>query len=478
MMMHPRSKILTLLSAALLAVALAASATAEVWVEVLPATAPVAADRAATPKVAASPSVVLPYFRTAVNDSQGETTFFAVRNNHTSAVQVRVTYFGPSGTPARTSDVQIAANGVFTRDLRAVEGLPATDGIATGAVVIEALGDGLPTGTLSGDYFRVNPDGAAANGGALLPLSDTDCNRWTHRILDGGPFEGGTRLSFLALDAPTEGATLSGNVFNEAGQLVSVVAVTSDEIAFELTGEELMLPTDFGSIDWVFSGDGHGTVAVTYSALGQYSVGAEAACVDVVEEEPDTEPEPDPGTVVFELPGTFLDCRGCGNWQYDMPLGETRFFRRVILDFDLYVDQWDPSLPNGFHCIFWLNNGTRWQDMMGYLNSRGTQNRTVFQSNGPLGNPIGVERYASPGVLQGGNYKVHYEYDTIEKIVWYRITDSDGNTRVADVIQLPSNVGPLRTNYTFIQFGSQPNGVVESLTERWRWSNFKAQFIE
>ncbi|NJL28468.1 MAG: hypothetical protein HC897_11560 [Thermoanaerobaculia bacterium] len=45
------------------------------------------------------------------------------------------------------------------------------------------------------------------------------------------------------------------------------------------------------------------------------------------------------------------------------------------------------------------------------------------------------------------------------------------------MIALPNNVGPLSTSYTFIQFGSQPGGPVESLTERWRWSNLRVQFI-
>lgn len=461
----------------MLAVALAPLRSyAEVSVEILPTSEPLTIHRAPTQKVVAAPAVVLPYFKAAVDNSAGETSLFALRNNHSNAVTVRISYFDPAGNLAVTSDVELAANGVLTRDLRSVQGLPAVNGIASGVVLMEALGEDLPSNVLSGDYFRVDPANAFASGGALVPLSDTDCTRWSHRVLDGGPFEGGTRLSVLALDAPTSGTTLSGNVFDEAGNVVSAINVSSDDIAFELTADDLQLPIDFGSIEWFFAGDGHGTIAVTYSALGLYSVGAEAACTELTTTTPP--PPPPSNDVVFELPGTFLDCQGCGNWQYDMPLGETRLFRRVVLDFDLYVDGWDPNRPSGFHCLFWLNNGTRWQDMMGYLNSRGTQNRTVFQSNGPLGNPIGVEKYASPGVQAGGNYSVHYEYDTIEKIVWYRITNPDGSTRVSDVIPLPDSVGPLSTNYTFIQFGSQPNGAVESRTERWRWSNFRIQFIE
>lgn len=450
-------------------------ASAEIVIQHLDPSTPAKATARVT-KVQASPAVVIPFFRVDLNNPLGETTLYAIRNNSSNALTVKITIFGPDGTVTTSSNVNIAARGVYPADVRSVQGLPSTNGIATGSLVAEALGADLPSNALSGDYFRVDASGAAANGGAMLPLADTACTQWSHRVLDGGGFDGGTTISVLAIGTPAD-STLSGNVYNEAGQLVAVVGIRSDEVAFEVSGADLNLPIDFGSIDWVFAGDGHGAVSVTYSALGLFSVGSEAACVDISPEtDPDVEP-PVPGTVTFELPGTFLDCDGCGNWQYDMFFDGTQEFSKVILDFDLYVEGWDPNRPTGFHCIFWLNNSTRWQEMMGYLNARGTQNRTVFQSNGPLGNPIGVEKYRNASVSPGQNFKVHYEYDTINRSVSYEVHEAAGPIRVFDSIPLPDGVGKLRTSYAFMQFGSQPNGAVESLTEGWRWSNMRIQFI-
>ncbi|RMH21686.1 MAG: hypothetical protein D6696_05220 [Acidobacteria bacterium] len=456
----------------LVACALPPSLEAEVAVRLEPAARPATpAAGGGKTELAGDGALVLPYFAVDAGDPQGETTLFAVRNNGSSPVTVRFTYFAAGGGDAAVvEERQIAPHAVRTVNLRAVEGLPVDDrGLAEGFVVAQALGAAAGAGVLSGDFFRLDPAQAAANGGSLRPALDTSCRRWSHRFLSGGPFTGSTRIAFLALDRPATGPAVAGNVYNEAGDLVAVVSVTADQDAFEISDADLELPVKFGSIDWVFQGQGHGAVSATFSASGLFSVGAEAACTE--------DAETIPGAVLFELPGTFLTCDGCANWQFDMPFDQRREFSKVTVDFDLFVAGWDPARPNGFHAIFWLNNGSRWQDMMGYLNSRGTQNRTVFQSNGPLGNPIGVEIVTYPGVEVGQSYHVHYEYDTIDKVVWYEIRTPSGELRVGDAIPLPAGVGKLSTSYTFIQFGSQPGGPVESLTEGWRWSNLRALFI-
>ncbi|NJL28469.1 MAG: hypothetical protein HC897_11565, partial [Thermoanaerobaculia bacterium] len=234
----------------------------------------------------------------------------------------------------------------------------------------------------------------AATGDALVAGELTSCKRWSHRFFNGGGFNGGSRIAFLALDRPSEGPTVSGNVYDEAGNLVSVINLTSVRNAFEVTDADLNLPTNFGSIDWVFQGQAHGVVTNTFTANDRFSVGVDAACVDGVDS--GSNPDPEPNATVFELPGNFLTCNRCGNWQYDMPIpGGRKNFSKVVVDFDVFIAGWDNNRPNGFHCIFWLNNGPNWPDMMGYLNSRGTQNRVVFQTNGPLGNPIGSSAIAT-----------------------------------------------------------------------------------
>lgn len=466
-----------LLSAFLLLLAsLAIPATAEVTIELLPPDEPARVTATApAPKEGEGTVLVLPYFRTTLGDPSAETTLYAVRNNSANPLSVRLTYVVPSsGAPPKVEEVLIAPHGVRSVNLQFVQNLPNNAGLSIGYLVAEALGNSLPAGVISGDYFRVDPLGDAANGGAMLPMEQTACRSWSHRFFSGGDFDGGSRISFLALDRPGQGPTVAGNVYNESGALVGVVSVSSTTDVFEVSDADLSLPANFGSIDWIFQGNSHGAVTTTFTANNRFSVGVDAACIDGV----GSGPAPEPNAVVFELPGNFLTCNRCGNWQFDMPIpGGRRNFSKVIVDFDVFVAGWDPNRPNGFHCIFWLNNGPQWPDMMGYLNSRGTQNRVAFQTNGPLGNPIGVERYRSPGVEIGQNYHVHYEYDTVAKVVTYQIRHPNGDLRVGDTINLPNNVAPLSSNYAFIQFGSQPGGPAESLTERWRWSNFRAQFI-
>jgi len=470
--MTPAPRLTAVLCSIVIAL-LAAPAGAEVFVEVFDAREPAQLTASTlAPKLADGPALVVPYYQAKTAGDPGENTLYAVRNNSSSAVAVRVSYFDAAGGAAvRIDEVVLDAHAVETVNLHLVPGLPREAGTVRGFILIEALDTTLPANVISGDFFRVDAEFSEANGGTMMNADTTDCRQWSHRFLSGGGFDGGTRIAFLVLDAPTQGPALIGNVYSEAGELVNTIEVTTNETAFELTDADLDLKEDFGSIDWVFQGDGHGAVSTTFTATGVLSVGMEASCTEGTEE-PSV-----PGAVVFELPGNFLTCRNCANWQYDMPFDGPQQFSKVIVDFDVFIAGWDPAAANGFHCLFWLNNGDRWQDMMGYLNSRGTQNRMVFQSNGPLGSPIGVEVYTRPGVQPGQNYHVHYEYDTVEKGVWYEIRDASGAVVVAEFIQLPSNVGKLSTSYTFIQFGSQPSAGPEALTEGWRWSNFKAQFL-
>ena len=182
------------------------------------------------------------------------------------------------------------------------------------------------------------------------------------------------------------------------------------------------------------------------------------------------DPPVDPTAVVFSLPGNFLTCSGCGNWQYDMPFGSTRRFRKIVLDFDVWAKQWDSGRPNGFHCVFWLNNGSAWSNMMGYLNSKGTQGRMTFQVNWG----VGREASQNPGMQLGTWYHVHYEYDMIEGAVWYEIRNG-ASVRVSG--SYDTGADEVSTSKMFVQFGSQIAEGPESRTPGWKWSDLTAQFI-
>ncbi len=187
-------------------------------------------------------------------------------------------------------------------------------------------------------------------------------------------------------------------------------------------------------------------------------------------EEPPPPPPVDPDATVFSLPGNFLTCNSCGNWQFDMPFGSTRRFRKIVIDFDVWAKQWDGNRSNGFHCVFWLNNGQSWSNMMGYLNSKGTQGRMTFQVN----YGVGKETNQTPGMQLGTWYHVHYEYDMIEGVVWYELRNGS-SVRTSGGYTTSAN--DVNTSKMFIQFGTQIAEGPESRTPGWKWSDFTAQFI-
>ncbi len=154
-----------------------------------------------------------------------------------------------------------------------------------------------------------------------------------------------------------------------------------------------------------------------------------------------------------------------------MPFAGSKVFRKAILDFDVRTAGWDSGNANGFHCVFWLNNGNQWADMMGYINALGTRNLTRLEVNAGTE----IRQNQSPGMQTNTSYHVRYEFDTIAKTVHYRITQG-GSTRVQATYSNPLN--KINTSSMFIEFGTQiaPEGP-EAHTYNWKFSNFQAQFI-
>jgi len=190
---------------------------------------------------------------------------------------------------------------------------------------------------------------------------------------------------------------------------------------------------------------------------------------------PDGEPPPppeDPDGVLFTLPGQFLNCGPNNtNWRFNMPFGGSKTFRKVILDFDVRTAGWDSHNANGYHCIFWLNNGSAWANMMGYLNALGTRNLTRLEVN--AGGEIRANK--APGLQTNTSYHVRYEYDTVAKSIEYKVT-SGGGVRVQ--ASYGTSLKQINTSGMFIEFGTQlaPEGP-EAKTYNWKFSNFQAQFI-
>ena len=178
----------------------------------------------------------------------------------------------------------------------------------------------------------------------------------------------------------------------------------------------------------------------------------------------------DPNAVVFELPGVFLNCTPCDHYRYNMsPPGE---FRKIVLDFDVHVGNWDSHRPNGFHNVLWIQNGQSWGNMIGYINSKGTQGRMTFQVN------LGVNREANqnPGLVLGHDYHFRYAYDMIAHRVWYEIYEN-GSLRTRGEYTISSGIRSINPGGFFAAFGGQSAAGPEAATRNWRFSNLVAQFI-
>jgi len=181
---------------------------------------------------------------------------------------------------------------------------------------------------------------------------------------------------------------------------------------------------------------------------------------------------PDSTATVFTLPGQFLNCSPNNtNWRFNMPFGGSRQFKKVILDFDVRTAGWDSHNSNGYHCVFWLNNGNSWSDMMGYLNALGTRNLMRLEVNAGTD----IRQNKGPGMQTNSTYHVNYVFDTNAKQVSYKVT-TGGGTRVQ--ASYSNNLNKINTSSMFIEFGTQlaPEGP-EATTYNWKFSNFQAQFV-
>ncbi len=199
----------------------------------------------------------------------------------------------------------------------------------------------------------------------------------------------------------------------------------------------------------------------------------------LVKPSPGAPPPPPPGSgVEFWFPGEVVrypqSCCGLSNYRVPLPFGGQRTFHRIIMDFDLRLGGFDSHNSSGFHCLFWLNNGQSWANMFGYVNSRGTQGRTVFQVNA-----TGYgwqETTQNGGISPGGNYHVHYEYDTVNHIVFYEITQDGGHVvgKEYDV-----SYDEIVTNNFFVELGYQyAEEGPEAYTPGWTFSNLRVFFEE
>lgn len=225
--------------------------------------------------------LIIPGYEVDVDDPEGPTTFFGVRNVTDAPLEITVAYYGESAAapPLRVDNVPLAARQTYSVDVRSnLSGLdPDGDGRAAGIVLVkEAAGGGAFN--LEGDYMRVDPGNNYATGDRAVRREDF-CSRQEIRFLD---FGSGTELHLLVDQPRGAGApSLTYQILDQSGQVVKEDELFTDAHLNRVDVDDLVPGGQrFGTIVFDFSPSGTGWVSARYSAFGRFSVEMNGACRD------------------------------------------------------------------------------------------------------------------------------------------------------------------------------------------------------
>ncbi len=222
--------------------------------------------------------LVVPGFEVEVDDPQGATTYFAVRNTTGQELLGRADYFGVASTePLRSDAFILGPRATLTRNVGSdLSGLEIEDGLATGFILVTEVASTMAP-NLQGDYFRLDRGNDFATGDRLVRTADF-CLRQEIRFVD---FGSGSQLRIL-LNRPRgeEAPSFSFTACDEAGTTVASGDVSTSDYLSVLDIGELVGGTDFGTVLFDFSSSGGGWASAKYSAFGRFSVELNAACRD------------------------------------------------------------------------------------------------------------------------------------------------------------------------------------------------------
>lgn len=221
----------------------------------------------------------IPYFK-ADRLHDGESTYFAIRNEEGLPTSVLVEFFDVAFELQTTQTYDLESREVKTVAVKHVPNLPIDlDGYARGFLRMTA------SRAVSVDYFQMDTENAFAVGGNGFILDDF-CTRWSARFLRFSE-EGGTVVTMMVNGPqgtlPSDLATVVANVYSEAGVFVSSFEIRTDEYALEIAIHDLLPPdVDFGVVELIVNSvyTPSGIVEVQHQALGQFSVGHWAVCTD------------------------------------------------------------------------------------------------------------------------------------------------------------------------------------------------------
>ncbi len=240
--------------------------------------------------------LLLPLYLVDTADVNGPTTFYAVRNEAAETINVTASYYtaGTAYNPVTPAPAQfqqqlsLATKAVETFDVRSFVSELAidVDNFARGYIVFEASDDNA----IHGDYFQVDNGGNFASGSRLLNIDPGSrgndlCFRFSMRFLDSALlFDSGTVFTVWFEPAmPYQGTAFSYSAYSLAGGLSLVdSSLPSAKFAFQIPASALLVGVneEFGAIEFEFPIGSVGHVSAVMSALGRFSVGFEATCLD------------------------------------------------------------------------------------------------------------------------------------------------------------------------------------------------------
>lgn len=192
------------------------------------------------------------------------------------------------------------------------------------------------------------------------------------------------------------------------------------------------------------------------------------------------------GGVVFQLPGEYLvSGYSNNNWRYTMRFDGEQTFRKIVIDFDFVMGRRGPGTDenydwgNLYYSIFWLNNGSSWDNMIAYPNLRSSDHLWNETNAGGYWNPdygeYGLQEQVPCHLSEGGQYHIYFIYDTVDRYLEMKI--SQGSSVVCN-LGSENGIDQIDTTWMFIEFGtSYAAEGPEGWTLGWRYSNFKIQFL-
>lgn len=221
--------------------------------------------------------LIVPGFEVDLNDPNGATTFFAVRNQTDMARTVNVDYYGydTAGVPLRSDAFLLQPQATLPVNVRTnLANLFVEDGKARGLIVINQAGGGA--GDIEGDYFRVDFSNDFGTGERLVRPAEF-CNGQEIRFVD---FGSGSELRILLDQPPASGPAFSFTAYDQSGQIETAGDFfTSDNLVF-LDVADLVPSENFGTLVFDFTISNGGWASAKYSAFGRFSVELNSACRD------------------------------------------------------------------------------------------------------------------------------------------------------------------------------------------------------